>query len=836
MRDLPSGTVTFLFTDIEGSTKLLHELGAEAYADALVEHRRVLREAFGAHGGVEVDNQGDALFVAFPTAPGALEAAADAVAGLAPGPIRVRIGVHTGTPHVSEEGYVGLDVHKAARIGAAGHGGQVLVSQTTRALVDADLPLDDLGEHRLKDLSAPQHLWQLGPGEFPPLKTLHQTNLPVQPGPLVGRQRELREAGKLLREQRLVTLTGPGGSGKTRLALQVAAEAVADFPDGVWLVSLAELTDPRLVLASVSRTLGARGDLKAHLGSKRLLLLIDNLEHLIDSAPQLAELLATGEQVKLLVTSREPLRIGGEHEYAVSPLEIDEAVDLFVERARAVNADFPVADHTEVLREICARLDGLPLAIELAAARAKVLSPEALRDRLQERLRLLTRERRDVPERQRTLRATIEWSHALLHGEEQNLFARLAVFVGGCTLDAAEDVCETSLDALASLVDKSLLRWSNERFEMLETIREYAVEHLGESADRDTWRTRHADYFLGLANRAEPNLYGPDQSLWLERIETEHANLNAAREFLTRAGDGERALELTAAIWRFLSIRGRLGECRTWLEETLSGTAEPTETRVRALVGASMSALRQGDHPRARERITETIELARQLEYTWGIAAAINHLGILSSAEGDEERAEAFYAESLPLFRDAGDERMVCTCIHNLGVSALYRGDYDRATKLLEEGLAIARSIQSKRDVAGSLVDLGLTALLQGDLEEAHSLLQESLALSEEDLELNIPWCLAGLAAVAAAESQAERGAFLLGAADRLAETLGVSLVEASFDRKLREQTIAGLRQDLDEQALTACLAEGRSKTLEEVLAFALRGLGARPSEEMPPA
>ncbi|MEP7022117.1 MAG: adenylate/guanylate cyclase domain-containing protein, partial [Pseudonocardiales bacterium] len=397
--------MTFLFTDIDGSTRLLHELGAERYAEALAEHRRVLRKAFAHHGGVEVDTQGDAFFVAFPTASGALAAATDASAALVSGPIHVRIGVHTGEPLLTDEGYVGHDVHKAARIAATGHGGQVVVSDATRLAAGVDLR--PLGAHRLKDFATPEQLWQAGDGRFPPLKSLNQTNLPVQPSPLVGRKRELEQGGRLLREHRLVTLVGAGGSGKTRLSLQLASEAVEAYPQGVWWVPLQGLRDPELVESTVASVLGAKAELIDHLAGKRLLLLLDNFEHLIGAAHVVAAILARTEHVHLLVTSREPLRIAGESVQTVEPLPNDDAVTLFLARAAQVE---PLA----AVEEICRRLDGLPLAIELAAARTALLAPDQLLARLDQRLSVLTGGRRDAPDRQRTLRATIEWSHDLL--------------------------------------------------------------------------------------------------------------------------------------------------------------------------------------------------------------------------------------------------------------------------------------------------------------------------------------------------------------------------------------------------------------------------------------
>ena len=366
-RDLPSGTVTFLFTDVEGSTKLLHERGADAYAQALAEHRRILREAFGAHGGVEVDTQGDAFFVAFPTAPGALQAAAAALKGLASGPIRVRMGIHTGTPLLTDEGYVGVDVHRAARIAGCGHGGQVLVSASTAALLNTD-KLRDLGQHRLKDLSAPERIFQLGIDEFPPLTSLHQTNLPIASTPFLGRQKELTEVLELVAQDgvRLVTLTGPGGTGKTRLAAQAAAELSPRYPEGTWWIPLASVREPHLVLEAAAGVLGTKDGLAQRIADRSMLLVFDNFEQVVQAAGDVAELLASCPNLDVLVTSREPLHIAGEQEYAVPPLVRQESIDLFGARARAVKRDF---ESDDAVSEICRRLDDLPLALELAAAR-----------------------------------------------------------------------------------------------------------------------------------------------------------------------------------------------------------------------------------------------------------------------------------------------------------------------------------------------------------------------------------------------------------------------------------------------------------------------------------
>ena len=549
--ELPSGTVTFLFTDIEGSTKLLHELG-DRYGEVLAEHRRVIREAVQRHNGVEVDTQGDAFFVAFARASDAVAGAQEAQVALQGGPVRVRMGLHTGEPIRSEEDYVGVDVHRGARIAAAGHGGQVLVSQATRDLLDSSIELVDLGLHRLKDLSEPQRLYQLGSEQFPPLKTLYQTNLPVPATPFLGRERELAEVLGLLRSSRLLTLTGPGGSGKTRLAVQAAAEAAEDFPAGVWWVSLAPLRDPALVLDSIAQVLGAKGDLGEHIADKELLLLLDNLEQLLAAAPELAALLAGCSGLRLLATSREPLRLAAEQEYPVPPFVPEEAVGFFSARARAVRPDF---QPDETVGEVCRRLDNLPLALELAAARVKVLSPEQILARLERALPLLTGGRSDAPERQRTLEATISWSYDLLTEDEQRLFARLSVFAGGCTLEAAEQVCEVDLETLASLVDKSLLRQTEGRFWMLETIREYALDRLSEAGEADGVRQRHAEHFLPLAEAAHEQRLGARGRAFATWFEQEQANLRAALVWSRQQGSARTSLG-----WDLAPLERRLND------------------------------------------------------------------------------------------------------------------------------------------------------------------------------------------------------------------------------------------------------------------------------------
>jgi predicted ATPase/class 3 adenylate cyclase len=493
----PTGTVTLVFTDVEESTALLRELGAEAYREVLGEHRRVVCAEFAARAGYEVVEEGDGFFYAFASAPAAVAAVREATTRLADGPMRIRIGVHTGTPLVDPPNYIGEDVHLAARIMSAGHGGQVLLSHTTRTLVDCDGR--NLGEHRLKGFPEPVALFQLGDGRFPPLRTISNTNLPRPASSFVGREREVAEVVSLVRDQgaRLVTLSGPGGTCKTRLAIEAAAELVGDFAAGVFWVGLAPVRDPRLVVETIAQTLGARRALAEHIGEREMLLLLDNVEQVVEAAPELTTLLRVCPNLRILVTTRELLRVDGEIAYAVPALDREEAVELFSARA-GIQA-------SETVAELCRELDNLPLAVELAAARIGVLSPEQILDRISQRLDLF-RGGRDADARQQTLRATISWSFDLLSPTEQSLYARLSVFAGGFALEAAGEVCDATLDAIASLVDESLLRHTGERFWMLETIREFAAERLEESAEDEQTRRRHAWYFLGLFERHDEAL------------------------------------------------------------------------------------------------------------------------------------------------------------------------------------------------------------------------------------------------------------------------------------------------------------------------------------------
>jgi predicted ATPase len=815
MPDLPTGTVTFLFTDVEGSTSLLEKLGAEAYAEALAEHRRLLRDEFARHAGVEVDTQGDAFFVAFATADGGVAAARDAQRALAAGPVRVRMGLHTGEPVVTAEGYVGMDVHRGARIAAAGHGGQVLVSEATRAALTGTVPVKDLGEQRLKDLAAPIRLYQLGDGEFPPLKVLYRATLPVQPSPLVGRERELEEAGALLRASRLLTLTGPGGSGKTRLALQLAAELADEFPDGVYWVPLAAVTDAELVTPTIAEAIGAEEALADHIGAKEMLLLLDNFEQVLDAAPSLGDLLGRCPNVTLLVTSRAVLRLLAEREYHVEPLPADDAVRLFAERARAIVSTFET-DMT--VEEICRRLDGLPLAIELAAARVRLFSPPELLARLEQRLPLLTGGARDAPERQRTLRAAIEWSYDLLHPDERRLFARIALFAGSFDVAAAEAVCEASFDAVEALLEQSLVRrWGSGRLGMLETIREFGLERLQDSGEHGAVAQKHAEYFLALAEEAEVQGegYGPT---WLERLDAERDNFRAALRWSLDAGQPVLALRVANALGRFWVIRAHR-EGYAWLSEALAaaGHTAPTGVRANGLTWAGSTLFFTGDYARSAALVEEALRLFRQIGDDANVAALLDRLAGGRMAQGDFEGGRAMADESLSLYRKLGDRAATYHPLAKVAFDEWKRGDRDRSMALQEEALELARAAGDAWSTTLFLGQLSEMVAERGDAERAAALARESLSLAHDIG--NGPSTIYGLALLAwfaAADSRAHRAGVLWGAVEAL-EDRGEAMIDPR-DRAAYEERLSAL-PDADFEA--ACEA-GRALSLDEAVALAL--------------
>jgi predicted ATPase len=749
MRELPSGTVTFLFTDVEGSTRLLHEVG-DAYAGLLAEHRRRLREVFAEHGGVEVDTQGDAFFVAFSRARDAVTAARDGQEALGEGPIRVRMGLHTGEPVLTEEGYVGMDVHRAARIAAAGHGGQVLVSRSTRDLVDPD-DLRDLGRHRLKDLTAPERIYQLGPAEFPPLKSLNATNLPVASNPLVGRSAELADLASMLVDgERLVTLTGPGGSGKTRLALQACAELLGEFPGGVFFVPLAPLASAELVRPAITRTVGVP-DLE-EISHRRALLLLDNFEHVLDAAQEVGALLQAGGEVKVLATSRAPLRLQGECEYAVDPLPEDDGVELLIERAQSVRRDF-VPDG-DCAAEICRRLDGLPLALELAAGQLRFLDSATLLERLDRRLPILTGGARDVPERQRTLRATIEWSYDLLPEELQALFARFGVFVGSFTLEASEAVADVTVESLGALVEASLVKGlAGPRFLVLETIREFALERLAELEDAEALRRRHAEHYKALALTASLDTDVPTEQQ-PEIAIPEAANLRAALEWALERGEIEFGLELLVALEQFW-VLGYTEEGTRWFRSFLDGAADvPPLLRARALRSFASSLHFAGD-PLAERLCEESLVIYEGLEDEHGIAVLLHRLAICSLQNGEPDLARERAEQSLEIHRRLGNDKGACQPLSLLGVLALLSGDRANGVAMLEESAALAKRIGWRWWYAGTVSTLADVALLDGRTEDARALLREALDLALQIRDrVGLSWYLGQLAFAAALEGR----------------------------------------------------------------------------------
>ncbi|HUP27979.1 MAG TPA: tetratricopeptide repeat protein [Chloroflexia bacterium] len=802
---MPTGTVTFLFTDIVGSTKLW-DLYPKAMRAALARHDAIMREAVEANSGFVFKTVGDAFFAAFASPHQALNAALDSQRALRKeqwpeeiGALKVRMALHTGAADEQGGDYFGQPINRVKRLLSAGHAGQILLSQVTQDLLLDSLPPNtntiNMGEHRLKDLTRPEHIFQLIvpdlPSVFPPLMTLdnHPNNLPIEHTSFIGRENELAEAAALLRnpDVHLVTLTGSGGTGKTRLSLQVGADLLDDFDDGVWLVELAALVEPKLVLPAIAAVLSVKeaGDtpfvdaLKEHLKDKKLLLVLDNFEQVIEAAPDVSQFLSSSGGVKVLVTSRRPLRLRGEREHVVPPLSLPdtrlghlpplekltqyEAVRLFVERAVSVKAGFELTkDNASYVAEICVKLDGLPLAIELAAARVRLLPPQALLTRLSQRLTLLTGGARDLSPRQQTLRNTIEWSYDLLDKGEMQLFRRLATFVGGHTFEAMEAVCNYDgslmidlLEGAENLVSKSLLRHregsgGESRFWMLETIHEYAREKLRESGELEALEREHALYFMRLAEQAEPNLTAKTQQVWLDRLEDDYDNFRAALAWcgaqaplsshLEGRGSQETAeigLRTAGALWRYWYVRSLLTEGREQLDRTLSVPEVVLQacspgSRAKALNGAGTLAWRQGDYSRARSFSEQALVLGRESGDKQSISSSLNNLGNVAWEQGDYTAARAMHEESLALRRMLGDKWGIAASLSNLGLVAHEQEDYTSARALLEESLALRRESSDKWGIANTLSNLGLVAWKQGDYTAARAMHEESLARFRE--------------------------------------------------------------------------------------------------------
>jgi predicted ATPase/class 3 adenylate cyclase len=818
VRELPTGTVTFLFTDIAGSTKLLHELGPAQYAQALAEHRRIVREAVAAHGGVEVDTQGDAFFIAFPTAEGAAAAAVTARERLAAGPIRARMGLHTGAPTATDEGYVGLDVHRGARISALADGAQILVSEATAELLHSE-PLRDLGRHRIKDFDESVVLYQLGDGEFPPLRTPGSLDLPAPATRFMGREQELFDAVSLVyeRDPRVLTILGPGGTGKTRFAIELARLLADDAEGGTVFVPLAPLRDPEFLLPTLADRLGASSPdpaaVAARIGERRTHVVCDNLEHLLPAAASpLAELVAEAPALRVFATSREALRVQGEAELDLPPLVRDEAVALFCERAQAVRPDVTA---TDTVVQLCDRLDRLPLALELAAARTKLLAPEALLERLAGRLDVL-KGTRDAEERHATLRATIGWSYDLLDADEQELFAKLGVFRGGCTLETAEIVCAAELDGLASLLDKSLVRrrtgrLGEERYWMLETIREFALERLHESGAEDDLRRRHAERMLEVARAA--HLEEGDTESDLESVLAEREDLRGALDW-AEATDPRLGLELMIAsqnLWNASAPKEGLERMERLLE---CASTLPKELRARALRVYAGAADLSGDNERGAPALFESLALCEELGDERGIALVEHMLAVWAWRKEDWQQVR----ERTDRAHDVSRGRFPFVDTTNywlLGQLALLDGDLERAIELTRQSAELARDARWTWWESGQRHELLMLALRLGDLDEAER--EGIAALEMERAQENRLWglyTLAGIAQVALARGDLERAGLLWGAAEKEAE----SLPRWPDERKRR----GGALLEEGREQFTSAAERGRELDLWDAAAIAL--------------
>ena len=871
MTELPTGTVTFLFTDIEGSTRLLQELG-EGYRAVQDRHAEILRAAFGARDGREVRTEGDSFFAVFRTPAQAVAAAVAAQRALAEEKwphgelLRVRMGLHTGEGVLGGDDYIGIDVNRAARIAAAGHGGQILISEATRALVEHILPdgvaIRDLGTHRLKDIHHAERLFDLAierlQAEFPPPRTLdaRPNNLPHQLTTFIGRREAIDETEQLLSDHRLVTLTGPGGSGKTRLALEVAGNLLPSLPDGAFFVDLTPIADPGQVCPAICQVLGVREEpgsdlidtLVDRLAGQRLLLLVDNFEHLLPAADLIDRVLKAVAETRILVTSRSSLGLYGEQEQPVPPLDLPDpdrlgeatalprydAVALFVDRARAVEPSFALTDdNARAVADICTRLDGLPLAIELAARWTKTLSPEAILGRLDRSLDVLTVSAPNIPERQQTLRATIAWSEGLLDEAERQLFARVSVFVGGIDLDAAEAVANPggdlgidTLDGLASLIDKSLLRriegaGGEPRFGMLETIREYARRRLEEEGEAKATLHRHAEYFLDLADASEPYLTGPDQAPWLDRVEREHENLQAALRWSAERGDLDRALDAAASVWRFWHLRGQMAIGRAWLERLVALPGGRTAARAKGLGAAGGLAYWDADYEAMERHYEESMAIYRELNDAAGMAEATYNLAFVPIARGtDLDLAVELLGEARRRFDELGDERGVSKATADAAYVLMMQGDYASAVPVLQEASARSRRLGDMYRLTDDLTSLGQAHRMVGQHPEARAAFLEALDLFEE---AGIPGgsgaVLYMMSALESDLGRHERALRLIGAAEAIREATGGGGWPASAI--MMGDPVAVARAAIGDERTERALAEGRDMVLDQVVAYA---------------
>jgi predicted ATPase/DNA-binding SARP family transcriptional activator len=665
-------------------------------------------------------------------------------------------------------------------------------------------------------------------------RPLPQSNVPVPASTLVGRRRELEEVTSALRgPTRVLTLTGPGGSGKTRLAIEAANLLAAELADGAFFVALDAIRDPALLLPAIAEAVAVResGDkslpesLAERLSGRQALLVIDNFEQLAEAAPALSEILEAAPGLSFLVTSRSALRVSGEQEYPLDPLAPEDAVALFVERAKGADPRFSLTDeNAAAVEEICGRLDRLPLAVELAAARTKLLPPDAMLAMLDESLDLLSRGARDLPERHRALRETVAWSYDLLGPDEQTLFAQLAVFGGGFTLESSVAVCDASLDGVATLLDDSLLERDGPRFKMLETIREYALERLAAEQEADHVRRRHAEHFLKLAE-SDPV---PEQAAWLARMDAERDNFREALAWALDTREASLGLRLAAALWEFWWVRGDLAEGRGWLHEALTrGRSAAPELRARALHAAGSLATRQGDYEAAAALFEESLAIWEELDDAAGTARSLLSLGTVAAEQGDQERAIELSERAAALYDESGDQRGQALAISNLGGIALERGEYPKAASLSEQAYGLFETLEDSEGMAFALVNQGFAALSQKHHDRAIELLRQALRrLAELEFRDVIGYCFEGLAAVLAFTKRAEEAARLLGAAEALRESLGVGLAPA--EQTTHDETVEAVRGALDEERFTGAWRQGREMPLDDAIAYALEEETAR--------
>lgn len=870
---LPTGTVTFLFSDIEGSTRLLAALG-DRYPPILDAHSEILRRAIGAHDGTVVGTEGDSFFAVFPSALEAVSAAADIQRALAahawpPGSdLSVRIGVHTGEGRLGADSYVGMDVHRAARIAAAGHGGQVVLSATTQALVGVDLgdglSLSDLGSHRLKDLPSSDRLWQLDvdglPHNFPVLRSqdARPNNLPVSATPLIGRDDELKTVAELMRRRRLLTITGPGGAGKTRLALAAGRQALADFADGVFFVPLEAAPDRTSVVSAIAVALGVREkpdrDLEEgvlrFLRERQLLLILDNFEQVMSAAPLISDMLSGSGTLRIVVTSREVMHLSTEQAYDVPPLDLPdpahlpppeamshyEAVALFIERAQAVKPDFTLTtENAPAVAAICARLDGLPLAIELAAARVKLLTPQQILERLDHRLALLSGGAADLPERQRTLRGAIEWSYELLSDPARRLFERLAVFAGGWTLEAAEEVCRPTaelgvdlLEGLSSLADKSLVRAEEDaaepRFGMLQVIREFALEKLDAGGEADAIRRRHAEHVMAFAERAGPELVRFDMRDWNRRLRRDEENLRSALRWALEATEPDIGLRTASAIWRHWHYWGVPREGRDWLQALLEqpGASPELATKAKGLSALASLLYWLGDMSRADELYAQALGIYRQLGDEARVTETMEAMTWTDVGRGDFEGAMSRVQEAMERYRIAGDRAGIARMDAWIRAGGFLMGfgvPADDALASTNEAIEAAREQGNAWDMMNSQGEIADIYRRIGDIPRAirefHTTTELYYGLGYVGM---LPW-LKLLARLEIARGNPDRAATLAAVAQRAVEDLGGELPEEMTQVGNPLEDARGL---LSEEALARAIAKGRAMDFDEAVAYTL--------------